>query len=123
VCSCRSRGAVVPVEHFKNSCWPYVEWIRDGLITPTPGTVTDQRVIRRDINRLASDYRVGELPFDPWNSTKLSTKLSKNGLRLLELRQGFRSLSEPTEHLGALVSGASCDMEAPVLLVPSGLWI
>jgi phage terminase large subunit-like protein len=84
---------------------PYVQWIRDGLITPTPGNVVDQSVIRRDINRLASDYRVGELAFDPWNATKLSTELSEDGLRLLELRQGFRSLSEPTKHLGALVSG------------------
>jgi phage terminase large subunit-like protein len=84
---------------------PYDQWVRDELITPTPGNVVDQGFIREDINRIAGEYKLAELAFDPWNATKLSTELAGDGIELVELRQGFRSLSEPTKHLGALVTG------------------
>jgi phage terminase large subunit-like protein len=45
------------------------------------------------------------LGFDPWNATKLCLELKGDGLEVLEIRQGFRSLSEATKHLGALVVG------------------
>ena len=47
---------------------PYGQWIRDGLIIPTPGNVVDQGFIREDLNRLGRDYAIQELAFDPWNS-------------------------------------------------------
>jgi phage terminase large subunit-like protein len=84
---------------------PYQQWIREGVITATPGNVVDQGFIREDINRLAKDYTLGELAFDPWNATKLSVELAGDGIAVVEMRQGFRSLSEPTKHLGALVTG------------------
>lgn len=84
---------------------PYTQWIRDGLITPTPGNVVDQGFIREDINRLAKVYKLKELAFDPWNATKLAVELDQDGIKIVEMRQGFRSLSEPTKHLGALVTG------------------
>lgn len=84
---------------------PYPQWIKDGLLTATSGNVVDQGFIREDINRLAKDYKLAELAFDPWNATKLSVELAGDGIAVVELRQGFRSLSEPTKHLGALVAG------------------
>jgi phage terminase large subunit-like protein len=85
---------------------PYDQWIREGLITATPGNVVDQGFIREDINRLAREYKIQELAFDPWNATKLCLELKdQDGLKVVEVRQGFRSLSEATKHMGALVSG------------------
>jgi phage terminase large subunit-like protein len=84
---------------------PYEQWIKDGLIIPTPGNVVDQGFIREDINRIARDYKLRELGFDPWNATKLAVELDGDGVKIVEMRQGFRSLSEPTKHLGALVTG------------------
>jgi phage terminase large subunit-like protein len=84
---------------------PYEQWIADGLITATPGNVVDQGFIREDINRIAKDYKLKELAFDPWNATKLAVELDQDGIKIVEMRQGFRSLSEPTKHLGALVTG------------------
>jgi phage terminase large subunit-like protein len=84
---------------------PYEQWIRDGLITATSGNVVDQGFIREDINRLAKVYKLKELAFDPWNATKLAVELDQDGIKIVEMRQGFRSLSEPTKHLGALVTG------------------
>lgn len=85
---------------------PYEQWIRDGLITPTEGSVVDQTFIRRDINRIAKDYRLQELAFDSWNAGKLVIELKEeDGINVSELRQGFRSMSDPTKHLGSLVVG------------------
>jgi phage terminase large subunit-like protein len=84
---------------------PYEQWIAEGLITATDGNVVDQGFIREDINRLAKVYKIKELAFDPWNATKLAVELDGDGIRIVEMRQGFRSLSEPTKHLGALVTG------------------
>lgn len=84
---------------------PYEQWIRDGLITATPGNVVDQGFIREDINKIAKAYKLTELAFDPWNASKLAVELDGDGIQINEMRQGFRSLSEPTKHLGALVTG------------------
>jgi phage terminase large subunit-like protein len=84
---------------------PYEQWIRDGLLMATEGNVVDQGFIREDINRLAKEYLLRELTFDPWNASKLSLELAGDGIQVIELRQGFRSLSEPTKDLGALVAG------------------
>jgi len=84
---------------------PYGQWIKDGLITATPGNVVDQGFIREDLNRLAEEYGIRELAFDPWNATKIATELKGDGIEVAEIRQGFRSMSEPMKQLGALVSG------------------
>ena len=82
---------------------PYDQWIRDGAIFPTPGAVVDQGVIRSDLLRLANEYGIREIAFDPWNATKLTVELAGDGLNVVELRQGFPSLSGPTKDLGAMV--------------------
>jgi phage terminase large subunit-like protein len=83
---------------------PYEQWIREELITATPGSTVDQTFIRADINRIATDYRLKELGFDPWNASKIETELEGDGIHIVEVRQGFPSLSGPTKDLGALVT-------------------
>ena len=83
---------------------PYAQWIRDERIIPTPGNVVDQGFIREKINELGALFSIQELAFDPWNATKIATELMGDGFQVVEIRQGFRSLSEPTKHLGALVT-------------------
>jgi phage terminase large subunit-like protein len=83
---------------------PYEQWIREGLLTATPGAVVDQGFIREDINRLARTYGLTELAFDGWNASKLLQELQGDGLRVVELKQGFRDMSEAAKHLSALVT-------------------
>lgn len=83
---------------------PYADWARQGLLTPTPGNVVDYDRIRADINALGARYRITELAFDPWNATQIATQLQGDGFVAVEIRQGFRSLSEPTKHLASLVA-------------------
>ena len=84
---------------------PYAQWVREGLLTATDGNVVDQGFIREDIHRIAREYQVQGVAFDPWNASKLCLELQDDGLDVVEIRQGFRSLSEATKHLGALVTG------------------
>lgn len=84
---------------------PYAEWVRDEALIATDGNVVDQGFIREDINRIAADYLLQQIAFDPWNATKICVELEGDGIDVVQVRQGFRSLSEPTKHLGALVTG------------------
>jgi phage terminase large subunit-like protein len=81
---------------------PYADWIDQGLITATEGNITDYDVIRRDINALGDRFAFQEIAFDPWNATQLATQLSGDGFTMVEFRQGFQSMTEPTKQLMAL---------------------
>jgi phage terminase large subunit-like protein len=84
---------------------PYDQWAKDGLLTATPGNAVDQVVIRKDINRIAREYLLKELGFDPWNASKLAQELDEDGVRIVPMRAGFKDQSEATQDLGALVTG------------------
>jgi phage terminase large subunit-like protein len=81
----------------------YAEWARQGLLEPTPGNVVDYEFIRARINELGRIYRIQEIAFDPWNAMQLATQLQGDGFHMLDCRQGFRTLNEPTKALGAMV--------------------
>jgi phage terminase large subunit-like protein len=89
-----SRRALVPLD----------AWRRQGILEVTPGNVIDQQAILARILALAAEFRVVELAFDAWNSTALATELQTHGIDIVEVRQGFKSLSEPTKDLAALVA-------------------
>ena len=95
---------------------PYVTWARQGFIEMTPGNVIDYAYIRRRLNELAETYQIGEVAYDPWNATQLSLQLQEDGLTMVEMRQGFASLSGPSKELLRLVlSGGVAHGGNPVL--------
>jgi phage terminase large subunit-like protein len=84
---------------------PYDQWIKEGLIKATEGNVIDYDVIRHDINELADAYDIREIDFDPWNSSQIVTQLASDNFTMVEIRQGFQSLSAATKELEKLVRG------------------
>jgi phage terminase large subunit-like protein len=78
-------------------------WARRGLITVTPGDVTDYDYIRSQINVDREKFQVGEIAYDPWNSSQLVTDLMADGLPMVKMRQGFGSLSAPTKEFQRLM--------------------
>ena len=78
---------------------PYPLWIQQGLINAPEGEVVDYAFIRRQIQWDAERFRIKEIAFDPWNATQLATELEGDGIEMVELRQGFQSLTEPTKKL------------------------
>lgn len=87
-------------ERVKKDNVKYDVWIREGLITITPGNVIDYEFIRKDIIQASHDYQLQELAYDPWRATETAVKLENDeGITVVEHRQGFKSMSEPTKHL------------------------
>lgn len=83
---------------------PYTTWATQGYLELTPGNVVEQPFIRRRINEEAKRWTAQEIDFDPWNATELARQLTEeDGLVCVEIRQGSRTLSEPTKTLLELV--------------------
>lgn len=82
---------------------PYDVWRREGFLNATPGNVVDYDVIREFITRFHDRFDLREVAFDPWNATQIATQLAAAGITMVEFRQGFASMSEPTKQLMALV--------------------
>jgi len=83
---------------------PYDAWIRDGWLLATPGNVIDYAFIREEAKRLAARFDVREWAYDPWNATETATELQGDeGFAMVEVRQGYRSLSEPSKKFEELV--------------------
>ncbi len=82
----------------------YAMWVRDGLLTATPGSSIDYRSIRQHVNAVAKRYNLCELAFDPWNARQLATELAEeDGIVMVEHRQGTVSMNEPMKKLIALM--------------------
>jgi phage terminase large subunit-like protein len=91
------------VERERRDRAPYATWVRQGLVTATPGNVIDYAFIRQSINALAGLYQVQEIAIDPWNATQLAVQLGEDGLTVVEMRQGFASMTGPSKELLRLV--------------------
>jgi phage terminase large subunit-like protein len=83
---------------------PYDAWQRDGWLIATPGDVVDYDFIRADVGRLAARFGIQEIGFDPWNATQIATQLSGDGLQMVEVRQGYKTLSEPCKEFEKLIT-------------------
>ena len=82
----------------------YLPWVRSGHMVTTPGNVTDYAFIRREINRIARDYKLLDIAYDPYNSSQLMIELTEqDGLPCTEFRQGFLSMNSPSKLLEKLV--------------------
>jgi phage terminase large subunit-like protein len=86
---------------------PYPLWISQNFIEATPGNVIDYRFLREKINQLSKVYKIREIAADPWNATQLLQQLQEeDGLKVMEVRQGFASFSAPMKATEALVMSA-----------------
>lgn len=74
----------------------YQTWISKGLLTVTPGKATEYSYVRRDIEQVGKEYpRLKKICYDPWNAGETTEKLSHAGFEMIEVRQGFASMSFP----------------------------
>ena len=97
---------------------PYDLWVKQGWITLTPGAVVDYRFIQAYIIEQAkkNDWSIREICFDPYNSTQFAAELMADGYECVEIRQGVKTLSEPTKSFRELVySGRVIHGDNPVL--------
>ena len=81
----------------------YSGWARQGLLTVTPGNVTDFDQIEAELLADASRFQIVEVPFDPFQATQLSSHMLAEGLPMVEMRPTVLNFSEPMKELEALV--------------------
>lgn len=87
-------------EHEREDRVPYAEWEKAGLLTATEGNVIDYDRIYSDITtKILPQFprlRGSECAYDPAFATELSLKLGGFGLRMVEVLQNYKNLSEPS---------------------------
>lgn len=81
----------------------YQGWHNDGRIISTPGDVIDYSAIENDLIELNSRFQVQEIAYDPWQALQLSTRMTDQGLQMVEMRATVANFSEPMKQLQALV--------------------
>jgi phage terminase large subunit-like protein len=93
------------VRHEKTDKVPYPDWAEAGWITITEGEVTDYAAIETHIHdqELENGWVVKEFAFDPFNATHFANEMAEAGYTTVEIRQGMRTLSEPTKEFRELI--------------------
>ena len=76
---------------------PYTQWARDGYLEATPGNVIDYEFIKAKLRDLAKQYDIQEVAYDPWSATQIALQLQDEGFKMVEFRQGYKSMSEPAK--------------------------
>lgn len=93
-------------ERGRNDNVPYETWVQQGLIETTPGNVIDYEFIKSRIISLSEVYKITQIGYDPWNATQFATQMQEiHGFEMVEVRQGYKTLSEPTKLLLRLLLG------------------
>jgi phage terminase large subunit-like protein len=87
-------------EREREDAIPYSSWASQGLITLTPGAAIDYDLIETEILDLNGIYRIRSITSDDWGSAEaVCQRVAKKGLKTQFMKQGFRSMSEPTKEL------------------------
>lgn len=74
-------------------------WRREGLLTVTAGDVADYDFIQAAINTDRETFDVVSIGYDPWNSSQLVNDLVAEGAPMLQVRQGWASMSPPLKQI------------------------
>ena len=104
--------------HERTDRIPYRDWARAGWVFITPGNVTDYGFIKTHMAdmELEHGWKVQEFCFDPYNATHLATELDEVGYTTVEIRQGVRTLSEPTKLLREMIGSGKVVHDGSPLL-------
>jgi len=97
----------IPLENLKERVKSdgvlYDEWMHQGFIKATEGNAIDYACIEQDILRAIDNFDLKGIGFDPWNAYQLAQDLTEKGILMVEIRQGYKSLSEPMKLLEGLI--------------------
>lgn len=81
----------------------YGEWRRQGLITITPGNVTDYDYILNDLMRIRDIVFIQKVAYDAWNATQFVINATDQGLPMEEFSQALGNFNRPTKEMERLL--------------------
>ena len=88
-------------------------WVTSGLLTLTPGDVTDYDFVKTQIIEDLDVFDVRAVGYDRWNATQLVIDLEGQGAPMVKVGQGFASMSAPLREMERLVLAGT--RKAPLL--------
>ena len=82
---------------------PYDVWVRQGHLIATPGEVIDHEFIFDRMDKDARRYDIVDVAFDRWGAARVYTIMEDRGMTLVQMGQGFVSMSGPAKELERMV--------------------
>jgi phage terminase large subunit-like protein len=104
------------VERERRDRVPYRLWADQGWLRLTPGKTIDYGFVREAVLEAADGFDLIDVGFDPWNSSQIVKSLEDEGIEMVEIRQGFASMSAATKEAQRLVTEAELRHGANPLL-------
>jgi phage terminase large subunit-like protein len=89
------------IEESENS--QYSGWVKQGLITVTPGNIIDYGYIEDDLRQISKEFQIVEVAYDPFQATQFATRMLAEGFPMVEMRAVVKTFSEPMKHLDGLI--------------------
>lgn len=81
----------------------YRQWADDGYLTLTPGEVVDYKFVEEDIKRIAEEFEVVAVAYDPWRAQEITANLEDAGINMIKFDQSLKNMAEPSATFEALV--------------------
>lgn len=80
---------------------PYDKWEQRGLVTVCEGAKVDYTKVTEWFMRMRDDYGIYTtwVGYDPWNSNYWVDEMQKCNFKMLEIRQGAKTMSNPMKQL------------------------
>ena len=82
---------------------PYAQWVEDGHIIMVPGDVLDYEYVYEQIDADRERFDVKEIGFDRWGASQVYVRMAGVGQEMVQIGQGFASLSAPMKELEKLL--------------------
>ena len=82
----------------------YSEWEEQGHLIFTKSNSTDFEYIKDDIRWAYKMFKAQSVGYDPYAGAQLANQLSEENIDMVEVRQGYLSLSEPAKLFQKMVS-------------------
>jgi len=81
----------------------YRDFATAGVLTLTPGNMTDYAFIEEEIKADCARFNVVDIGCDDWQANYLMTRLMAAGLKVVEYNQTVKNMSEPMKEVEARV--------------------
>lgn len=81
----------------------YSQWVEDGYLTLTPGSVVDYDFIVSDIMKSKELFNIVRISYDPYNATQTVNELQEEGFDMVECLQNFKTMSNASKDFEAIV--------------------
>ena len=75
----------------------YEIWAEEGYIEVTPGDYIDYDQIVSKYEFDFTEFKLGPTGYDPWNAISTVVRLESMGYEMVEVRQGWGTISDPTK--------------------------